>query len=305
MSEQRRGLWFGFAAYLTWGIFPLYWPLLKPASALEILGHRIVWSLLFVVILVVALSRAAQLRSVLADRRRLRFIGVGAVVIAVNWGMYIWGVNNDHVVETSLGYFINPLVTVFLGVLVLGERLRRVQWFAIAVATLAVLELTADYGRPPWIALVLAFSFGTYGLMKKQAGVGTSEGLAIETAILAPVALAYLAVEQVRGAAAFGHEGWANAALLVGTGVVTAIPLLLFGAAATRVPMTTLGMLQYIAPIMQFVIGLVVFDEAMTAARWVGFSLVWAALTILTVESWVARRRQAPATPVETEPAAI
>lgn len=304
MSEQRRGFWFGFAAYLTWGGFPLYWPLLKPANATEILAHRIIWSLLFVTVFVAALSRAAQLRIVLSNRRRLRFIGVGAAVIAVNWGMYIWGVNNGHVVETSLGYFVNPLVTVFLGVLVLGERLRRVQWVAIALATVAVLELTLDYGRPPWIALVLAFSFGTYGLMKKQAGVGAFEGLAIETAILAPLALMYVMVEQARGAAAFGHEGWANAALLVGTGAVTAVPLLLFGASATRVPMTTLGMLQYVAPIMQFVIGLVVFDEEMTEARWVGFGLVWLALTIITVESLFVRRRPAPRVPVETEPAA-
>ena len=302
MSEERRGFWLGFAAYLVWGIFPLYWPLLKPASAIEILAHRIVWSLLFVGVLIGLLHRMPQLRAVLGDRRRLRFISVGAVFIAVNWGCYIWGVNNDHVVETALGYFINPLVLVFMGVLLLGERLRPLQWVAIGLASIAVVELTFDYGRPPWIALALAFSFGPYGLMKKKADVGTTEGLAIETAMLTPVALTYLLVLQGTGDAAFGDGGWAHSMLLLGTGAITAIPLLLFGAAATRVPMTMLGLLQYIAPIMQFALGLVVFQEAMTTARWVGFGLVWLALLILTVESLLRRRRAAPSL-AEPEPA--
>ncbi len=305
MSEQRRGFWFGFAAYVVWGGFPLYWPLLKPAGALEILAHRIVWSLLFVGLLIVALHRIGQLRAVLRDPHRLRFIGVGAVFIAVNWGCYIYGVNSDRVVETSLGYFINPLVLVLMGVLLLGEHLRPVQWLAIGIAGVAVVELTWDYGRLPWIALVLAFSFGTYGLMKKKAAVGTTEGLVIETAILAPVALAYLLLLDRGGNGTFGHAGWGPALLLVGTGAVTAVPLLLFGAAATRIPMTTLGMLQYLAPIMQFGLGLAVFHEAMTTARWVGFGLVWLALGMLTVESVVARRRggSLPMPVSEPEPA--
>jgi chloramphenicol-sensitive protein RarD len=303
VSEQRRGFWLGFAAYLVWGIFPLYWPLLKPAGAIEILAHRIVWSLLLVVALIWGLRRLPQLRAVLGDPGRLRFISVGAVFIAVNWGCYIWGVNHGHVVETSLGYFINPLVLVFMGVLLLGERLRPLQWVAIGLATIAVVELTYDYGRPPWIALALAFSFGTYGLMKKKADVGTTEGLAIETAILTPVALTYLLVLQASGDAAFGLTGWAHTLLLIGTGGITAIPLLLFGAAATRVPMTTLGMLQYIAPIMQFALGLVVFHEAMNTARWFGFGLVWLALLILTVESVLTRRRRPAVAVVEGEPA--
>ena len=277
--------------------------MLKPAGAIEILAHRIVWSLLFVVVLICLLHRLPHLRAVIGDRRRLTFIGVGAVFIAVNWGCYIWGVNNDHVVDTSLVYFITPLVLVFMGVVLLGERLRPVQWVAIAVAGVAVIQLTFDYGRPPWIALALAFSFGTYGLMKKKAGVGTTEGLAIETAILAPVALTYVLVLQETGDAAF-DTGWGPALLLVGTGAVTAIPLLLFGAAATRVPMTTLGLLQYIAPIMQFALGLLVFHEGMTTARWVGFGLVWLALALLTLESLIVRRRPAP-TPAGVEPATV
>jgi len=293
VSEQRKGFWFGFSAYLVWGIFPLYWPLLKPAGAVEILAHRILWSLLFVAVIVAVLGRAGRVRAAIADRRRLRLIAVGAVFITFNWGTYIFGVNTGRVIETSLGYFINPLVTVFLGVLVLGERLRPVQWLAVTLAGIAVLQLSFDYGRLPWIALVLAFSFGMYGLMKKQANVGTNEGLAIETAILAPLALTYLLIQHGTADSTFGGQGWVHALLLVGTGAVTAIPLLLFGAAATRVPLTTIGMLQYIAPIMQFTLGLVVFDEAMTTARWVGFGLVWLALVVLTVESLVVRRRPA------------
>ncbi len=302
MTELRRGVWFGFGAYLIWGVFPLYWPLLKPADATEILAHRILWSLVLLAALITALRRKDLLLAVLADRRRLGFVTVGSVVIALNWGTYIWGVNHGHVVETSLGYFINPLVTIFMGVLLLGERLRRTQWIAIAMASVAVLVLTYDYGRPPWIALVLAFSFGTYGLMKKKAGVGAVEGLTIETAILAPVALSYLLVQQAAATPAFGHEGWGNAALLVSTGAITAIPLLLFGGAATRIPMTTLGLLQYIAPIVQFVIGLAVLREPMTSARWVGFGLVWLALVVLTLESILTRRAPTPA-PVDSEPA--
>lgn len=294
MSENRRGFWYGFAAYFAWGLFPLYWTLLEPAGATEILGHRIVWSVVTMVALVAALRLWPKLRLVVADRRRLRLISIGSVVIAVNWGVFIWGVNNGHVVETSLGYFINPLILIFLGVAVMGERLRLVQWVAIAIATVAVVQLTFDYGRPPWVALALAFSFGTYGLMKKKADVGAVEGLTIETIILAPVALGYLVLLQADGSAAFARDGVLHALLLAGTGIVTAIPLLLFGGAATRVPMTTLGLLQYVAPIMQFVLGLVVFQEQMTTARWIGFGLVWCALLIITVESALTRRRAVP-----------
>jgi len=291
VDRARRGFWLGFLAYLTWGFFPLYWPLLAPAGAVEILAHRIVWSLVAVGALIAVTRRWRHLRAVFADRRRMGFIAVGAFTIAVNWGMYIYGVNSNQVVETSLGYFINPLVTILLGVLVMGERLRAGQWAGLGIALAAVVELTFDYGRLPWIALTLAFSFGTYGLMKKKADVGSSEGLALETVILAPVALGFLAVLNLGGGGTFGHAGWANALLLAGTGVVTAVPLLLFGAAAVRVPMTTLGLLQYFVPIIQFAIGLLVFHESMTTARWVGFGLVWLALVVITTESLLHRRR--------------
>lgn len=295
-SELRKGFWYGFAAYVSWGLFPLYWTVLQPAGATEILAMRVVCSLLFIAVLLSAVHRWSQLRDLVADRRRLLIVSVGAVMIAINWGTFIYAVTSGHVIETALGYFINPLVLVAMGVLLLGERLRPAQWVALTLAAVAVVGLTIDYGRPPYIALTLAFSFGTYGLMKKRAGVGASEGLALETAILAPLALAWLVWLQVDGQAAFGHEGWVNTALLLGTGVVTTIPLLLFGGAATRIPMTTLGLLQYIAPVMQFMFGLWLFDEDMSTARWVGFSLVWVSLLLLTADS--VRRRHVDAVDV-------
>lgn len=292
MSDERRGLALGVAAYAMWGAFPLYWPLLEPAGAVEILAHRMVWSTLTMGLLVLLLRRRAQLRAIAADRRVRLLLVLAAVTITSNWTTYIYGVNSGRVVETSLGYFINPLVTVLMGVLVLKERLRPLQWAALGVGTAAVLVLTVDYGRPPWIALVLAFSFGTYGLAKKSAGVGAVESLAFETAVVAPFALVYLVVLQARGDGHLGTEGLGHALLLASTGLVTAIPLICFGAAATRVSMVSLGLLQYLAPTIQFVLGLVVFSESMTTGRWLGFALVWGALAVFTAEALRHRRRQ-------------
>ena len=206
--------------------------------------------------------------------------------------MATWGVNNGRVVETALGYFINPLVTVLMGVLVLGERLRRLQWAAMAIAFVAVVVLAVDYGRPPWIALLLAFSFGTYGLLKKQAGVGAVESITVETAVLTPFALAYVLWLVSTGASNFGSHGVGHALLFTTTGVITAVPLMLFGAAAIRVSMVSLGLLQYLAPTIQFALGLLVFHEAMPASRWIGFGLVWLALAVFTVEALNHRRHQ-------------
>jgi chloramphenicol-sensitive protein RarD len=214
------------------------------------------------------------------------------VVIGINWGTYIWGVNNGHVVETSLGYFINPLVTVLMGVMLLGERLRTTQWVALGIAFVAVAALTVQYGRPPWIAIVLAFSFGTYGLMKKKANVGAVESLSVETLVLAPIAAGYIFFLMSQGTAAVGSEGSWHLALVMTTGIVTAIPLLCFGAAATRVTLTTIGLLQYLTPTMQFALGVLLFREDMPPMRWVGFSLVWLALVIFTYEAITHRRRQ-------------
>ncbi|MGZ4444622.1 MAG: EamA family transporter RarD [Nocardioidaceae bacterium] len=291
MAETRRGFLLGAAAYVMWGLFPLYWPLLEPAGAIEILAHRIFWSLAVMLALVAVTRRTGRLRAVLRDRRRLLILAMAAAVITVNWGTYIWGVNNEHVVETSLGYFINPLVTVLMGVVILGERLRSLQWVAMALAALAVVGLTVEYGRPPWIALVLAFSFACYGLAKKKANTGAVESLTVETMVIGPVALAYLLFLTGSGQSHFTGHGTLHVLLLVGTGVATAIPLICFGAAATRVSMTTLGLLQYLAPTIQFALGVFLFGEPMPAMRWVGFGLVWVALALFTFESVRHRRR--------------
>jgi chloramphenicol-sensitive protein RarD len=292
VSDERRGVAYGAAAYLLWGLFPLFWPLLKPSGAVEILAHRIVWSLLVVVVILAVQRNWAWLRELGA--RRLRLLAGAAAIIAVNWGIYIYGVNTGHVVETSLGYFINPLVTVCLGVLIFGERLRRLQWVAVSLAGAAVAVLTVDYGRLPWIALALAFTFATYGVLKKKANTGAVESLTVETAVLFLPALAFLVVLASRGAATFGTAGPTHALLLATAGLVTAIPLLFFGAAATRVPLTVLGLLQYLAPILQFLIGVLVYHEPMPASRVAGFALVWMALIVFSVDGLTGRRRAAP-----------
>ena len=292
VSRSRQGFLFGIAAYLLWGGFPLYWPLLEPAGSVELLAHRILWSVVTLGVLVLVLRRSRQFRALFGDRRVFLLLALAAVVITVNWGTYIYGVTNDRVVETSLGYFINPLVTVLMGVVLLGERLSRPQWVAIGVGGLACLVLTVDYGHPPWIALVLAFSFGTYGLAKKQAGAEAVESLTLETLLVAPLALCYLAWLVAHNQSTFGTEGTGHALLLMSAGLVTALPLLCFGAAAIRVPLVTLGLLQYLAPILQFLLGVLWFQEDMSTGRWIGFALVWVALAIFTFESIRHRRRQ-------------
>jgi chloramphenicol-sensitive protein RarD len=292
VPDTRRGFTFGLAAYVMWGSFPLYWPLLEPAGAGEILAHRMVWTSITMAVLVVALRRTSQFRAILHDRRVLVLLTVAAAVISVNWLTYIWGVNNDRVVETSLGYFINPLVTVLMGVFILGERLRPLQWVALGIAGAAVVVLTVDYGRLPWVALVLACSFGSYGLCKKTANVDATESLTYETAVVAPFAAAYLLWLGLSGGSNFANHGTGHALLFVSTGIVTAIPLICFGAAAVRVSMVTLGLLQYLAPVLQFALGVLYFHEDMPAGRWVGFTLVWIALVLFTVEVINHRRRQ-------------
>jgi chloramphenicol-sensitive protein RarD len=292
VSEHRRGFLLGVAAYSMWGLFPLYWRLLEPAGAVEILAHRVAWSAVTMIVLIVLLRRTTQLLAITRDRRVLLLLTAASVVIAFNWGGFIYGVNSGRVVEVSLGYFINPLVTVLLGVLVLGERLRPWQWGAIGIAGVAVVILTVDYGHPPWIALLLACSFGSYGLAKKKAGVEAVESLTFETLLLTPLALGYIVWLSAHGDSNFGSHGAGHAVLLTTTGLVTAVPLICFGGAAIRIPMTTLGLLQYLAPTIQFVLGLVVFDEAMTTVKWIGFGLVWLALAIFTIDATRSRRRR-------------
>ncbi len=293
---------YGVAAYGLWGLFPLYWPLLLPAQPVEILGHRMVWTLLTMLAVLTVLRQWAAVRGVLRSGRTTALLAVAGVLIGVNWGLFIHGVNTGHVVEIALGYFINPLVTVLLGVIVLRERLRPVQWVAIGLGAVAVAVLAADYGRPPWLALAIAGTFAGYGYLKKSANVGTMQSLSIETAVLFLPALAYLAVLHAGSGGTWGTSG--RSYLLATTGIVTAAPLLFFGAAATRVPLSTMGLLQYLAPVLQFLIGVAVYGEQMPPARWAGFSLVWLALVLLSADALRAGRTRARLRPRRVESAA-
>lgn len=297
--DERRGLPYGLAAYSLWGLFPLYWPLMKPAGAGEILAHRCLWSLIVVLGVLTYLRRLRRVRQILTDRRTGPMLALAAVLIAVNWGTYIYGVNTERVVETALGYFITPLVSVALGVLVLGERLSRTQAVAVGLAVASVAVLTVGYGHPPWIALILAASFSTYGLIKKKAGVGALESLSVETTVLAVPALIFVLS---LGPRSTFTDSTGHALLLAGGGIVTAIPLLFFGAAATRIPLTTLGLLQYLTPTVQFLIGVLLRHEPLPAERLVGFVLVWAALALFTYGS-LAERRRVTAAEALVEPA--
>jgi chloramphenicol-sensitive protein RarD len=275
----------GLTAYALWGLFPLYFPLLEPAGGLEIVAHRVLWSLLFIGILLTVVRRWSQVRALATDRRRLLVLAGAGLLIAVNWLVFVYGVNSGHVVETSLGYFINPLVSVLLGVVVFSERLRRLQWVAVGIAAVAVAVLTVDYGRPPWIALSLAASFGLYGVMKKLVRVEAAPGLFVETAMVAVPAAVVLAFLHADGSGTFTAAGTGHALLLATSGIATAVPLLLFAAAARRIPLSTVGLLQYLTPLMQLAIGVFVYDEEMPPARLAGFVIVWIALAVFTVDS--------------------
>jgi chloramphenicol-sensitive protein RarD len=305
VNEARKGLAFGAGSYLLWGLFPVYWPLVKPAGALEILAHRMLWSGVFAALVVTAQRKWGSVVAVVRTPRRLGLLACAAVLVSINWGTYIWAVNHDHVVETSLGYFINPLLTVLLGVLVLQERLRRSQWIALGFGLVAIAVIAVDYGHPPWIAITLALTFGTYGLLKKQVGCGAVEGFAIETSVQFLPALLYLGVLTSRGQSTFGHHGSDQVVLLVCAGVVTGVPLLMFASAARRLPLSTLGLLQYLAPILQFLFGVLLFHEPMPAAQLVGFVLVWIGLVILSADAvrTQARQRRIAATRLAAETA--
>lgn len=281
-DETRTGLLCSVAAYSIWGLFPLYWPLLEPTGAAEILAHRMVWSLVTVALALLATRRLDWIRPLLRQPKRIGMIALGALFISVNWGVYIWGVNTGHVVETSMGYFINPLVSIAFGVLVLRERLRPLQWTAVGVGAAAVVVMAVAYGKPPWISLVLAATFSTYGLVKKKVGLGGLESMAAETAVQFLPALGFLLFLGAQGRSTFTASGTGHALLLAGTGVITALPLICFGIAAVRLPLSVIGMVQYLAPVFQFALGITVFHETMPPERWAGFALVWLALALLT-----------------------
>ena len=293
---MNKGLLYALGAYLAWGVLPIFWKMLHAVPAPEILSHRVVWSVVVVAGLLTYRRQWQWLKPALITRRTLLTFVVIALLISINWGTYIWAVNAGFLVETSLGYFINPLVNVVLGVFFLGERLRRGQWIAVGVAACGVLYLTLSYGSLPWIALTLAFSFGFYGLLKKTAALNALEGFSLEMVLIAGPALAYLLYRETAGIGAFGHAGLSTTVLLALTGLATALPLLCFAAAARRIPLSTLGLMQYIAPTMQFSLGVFVYGEPFTQARLIGFSLIWLALLIYSGERIFESRRGAMAT---------
>jgi chloramphenicol-sensitive protein RarD len=282
VSQLRRGYVFGFVAYTIWGFFPLYWKLLASVGPIEILAHRIVWSALFVTVLLLGMRHWRFLKDLARRPRTLAGITLAAIVIAINWGMYIYGVNSGHVVETSLGYYINPLVTVLLGVVVLRERLRGAQWAALAVGAVAVTVLTVDYGRLPWIALTLAVSFALYGLVKKSLALPAVEGLFVESLALTGPALVYLGWLATHQTSTVGRLSAVQTTLLLLSGAVTGIPLLLFAGAANRIPLSGLGLLQYLTPTLQLGLGVLIYHEPLPPAQLAGFALVWAALAVFT-----------------------
>ena len=287
---MNKGIWNGLGAYVLWGFFPIYWKLLHEVSALQVIGHRISWSFVLLIAVILLTRQWQEFRSAALAPKVIGIYAIAGVLLSVNWLIYVWGVNSGFIVETSLGYFINPLVSVLLGVLFLRERLRALQWVAVGLAAAGVIYLTLTYGRPPWIALSLAFTFGIYGLVKKLAPLGSLYGLTLETALVFPLALIYLVFVQSAGTGAFLHQGMVTDIVLIGTGVVTSIPLLMFASAARQIPLTMIGVLQYIAPTLQFLIGVFLYHEPFDQSRLIGFSLVWLALIIFWVENYLANR---------------
>ncbi|MCP4166174.1 MAG: EamA family transporter RarD [Chloroflexi bacterium] len=290
---MNRGILYAAFAYICWGLLPIYWKAFQDIGASEIVAHRIIWSLVFVVILLVLRRRWKWFRQLKGDRKTWILLISAAALLALNWFTYIWGVNHGYIVEASLGYFMVPLASVLLGVLVLHEHLRPWQWVAVALAAVGVLYLTLGYGNLPWIALSLAFTFSVYGLIKKQVKLDALEGLSAEMAILTLPALAYMAWLNANGQMAFGQVGLQQSLLLIGAGAITAIPLLSFAAGARRIPLTTLGLLQYIAPTLQFLLGVFVYGESFSVSRWLGYCIIWMALIIYTADSANYRRRRA------------
>ncbi len=288
---KNKGILFGAGAYLMWGVFPIYFKAIQNVPAMEIVFHRIAWSFVFTAVLISLKKNWEHIRPAVRSPKTLAVYLAAACLLAANWGVYVWAVNAGHVVEASLGYFINPLLSVALGVVLLREKLRLFQWIPIALAAAGVLYLTIQYGAPPWISLALATSFGLYGLVKKLSPLASLEGLTLETAILFLPALGYLIFVESQGTGSFGHIGLTGTILLAFTGVVTSLPLLLFASSARQIPLSLLGILQYIAPTCQFLLGVLLYREPFTQAQFVGFAAIWAALLMFTLESYLVSRR--------------
>ena len=286
---MNKGSLNAFLAYLMWGLFPIYFKLLHSVNSFQVMSHRVVWSFLFLIVVVIARRELRDFLHSITPQRFFIYLGAG-ILLAINWTTYVWGIAQGFVVECSLGYFINPLVSVLLGVVFLREKLRPAQWVAIFLAFCGVAYLTISYGKLPWISLVLAFSFGLYGLVKKLSPLGSLHGLTLETGAIFLPALIFLIVEEVLGQGAFLHTGTQTSILLALTGVVTAIPLIMFAIGARSIPLTVLGLLQYIAPTLQFLSGVFLFNEPFTHHQLIGFGIIWAALVIFTVENLYSRR---------------
>ena len=280
MKNYTRGLLFAVSAYLMWGLFPLYWPLLEPANSFEIVAHRAIWTLVFCIIVLLSSKKFRATLALLKIKRNLIRLTLATIFISGNWLIYVWGVNHGHVVECALGYYINPLIIVLFGVLLLKEKMRKLQWIAVGIAAVGVVILAVDYGHFPWIALAITVSWGSYGLVKKQLGLGALEGLALETFLSAIPYGAYLIYLGHKGTGQFGHHPKLTL-LLMGAGVVTAVPLLLFNGSVNRLPYSVIGLMQYITPTVQFLIGVFKDHEKMTTGRWLGFGIVWIALAAL------------------------
>ena len=298
---MNKGVLAGIGAYTLWGLFPVYWRLLEKDPAIEILAHRMLWSLLFVVAILTLQKEWRWLGEDLRNRKTVLIYTLAAILLAFNWYTYIWAVNEGFVVEASLGYFINPLVNFLLGVIFLGEKLRGGQVAAVVLAGLGVVYLTVSYGSLPWISLVLAFTFGLYGLIKKTATLESMHGFSLETMVLFLPALVYLLYRESAGVGAFAHQGWVITLLLILAGPVTSIPLILFGYAARSIPLSMLGFIQYITPTLQFLLGVFVYAEPFPIARLVGFSIIWLALLIYSLES-VFFNRKLKSSPSLVEP---
>jgi chloramphenicol-sensitive protein RarD len=296
VNRSRRGFWYGLSAYTLWGLFPVYFKLIGFVPADRIIAHRIVWSFLLLTVIVALGSLRSQ---VTLSRHVLRLYAAAATLIAVNWFIYVWAVAHNFILETSLGYFITPLVNVLMGVVILGERMRALQWVAIAFAAAGVGYLTVVYGSVPWIAIALALTFGTYGLVKKKAPLGSVAGLTVETGLLLLPALAYLAATEFRGDGEFLRLAPGSMLLVAAAGPITMVPLVLFAAAVQRIPLSTIGILQFIAPTVQFALAVIVYEEPFNAQAFVGFALVWVAVCVFGTENIVANRRRsaAPAAP--------
>ena len=294
---MNPGILYAFAAFVLWGLFPIYFKTLHQIPALEMLAHRMAWSLLFVIAVLLVRRHWRWFGPTLRDRRLLGRFVASAVLLSANWGIYIWAVNAGHIVEASLGYFINPLINVLFGYAFLRERLRALQWAAVALATAGVVWLTWQNGAPPWISLALAVTFGGYGLLRKTAKLGALEGLALETVLLFPVAIIYLTIVGLAGASHFTHASRGLQLLLAASGPITAIPLLLFGAAARRIPLSMLGLIQYVTPTLQLLTGVLIYGEPFGAGRAVGYGAIWVALGVYSLEGvrslMAARERRA------------